>query len=107
MQKERWETLLESVNHKMDLFIVEINVFKKKSEDERIERSIKRKSTLLSLGQKERLPFLTKLREIRMESAKQHWEWRKHWDEKFNEITRRRDERLKDLRDSVFTEVQF
>lgn len=107
MQKARWEILLESINNKMYLFVEMINALKKKNEEERIERSIKRKNTLLNLGTKERLRFLTCLREIHVESAKQHSEWRKHWDEKFNAITRRRDERLKVLRDSVFTEVQF
>ena len=61
----------------------------------------------MNLGSKERLLFLTSVREIHVESAKQHSELRKHWDEKFNAITRRLDERLKVLRDSVFTKVQF
>ena len=107
MQKERWEILLESINHKMDLFVEMVNALKKKNEEERIERSIKRKNTLLNLGSKKRLRFLTSVREIYVESAKQHSEWRKHFEEKFNATTRRRDERLKDLRDSVFTKVQF
>ena len=107
MQKERWEILLESINNKMDLFVEMVNALKKKNEEERIERSIRRKSTLLSLVPKKRLPFLTSVREIHVENAKQHNEWRKHWDEKFNAITRRLDERLKVLRDSVFTKVQF
>jgi hypothetical protein len=71
MQKERWEILLESINNKMDLFVEMVNSLKKKNEEERIERSTKRKDTLLNLGSKERLRFLTSVREIRMESAKQ------------------------------------
>lgn len=98
MQKERWEILLESINNKMDLFVEMVNALKKKNDEERIERSIKRKNTLLNLGSKERLRFLTSVREIYMESAKQHSEWRKHLDEKFNIIARRRDERRKALR---------
>lgn len=100
MLKERWEILLESINNKMDMFADMVNALKKKNEQERQERSIKRKNKLLSLEPTERLLFLTSAREIRVENARKHFEWRKNLEEKFNAITRIRDEKLKDLRDS-------